>query len=225
MAKILIVDDEQALVKGLKLSLEQAGFQVSSAYDGNTALDLARSQEFDLIILDLMLPEMDGFEVCRELRKTHDTPIIMLTARGEPIDRILGLELGADDYVAKPFNARELIARIRAILRRTARQSQNSEQAVIKRGRLVIDQEKQKVSIDNMTLDMTAKEYELLRLLASNPGRVYTREQLLELVWGYDFYGDMRTVDVHVHRLREKLAPLGEQVICTKWGTGYYFKE
>lgn len=225
MAKILIVDDEQALVKGLKLSLEQAGFQVRSAYDGNTALDLARSQEFDLIILDLMLPEMDGFEVCRELRKTHDTPIIMLTARGEPIDRILGLELGADDYVAKPFNARELIARIRAILRRTARQSQNSEQAVIKRGRLVIDQEKQKVNIDNMTLDMTAKEYELLRLLASNPGRVYTREQLLELVWGYDFYGDMRTVDVHVHRLREKLAPLGEQVICTKWGTGYYFKE
>lgn len=225
MAKILIVDDEQALVKGLKLSLEQAGFQVSSAYDGKTALDLARSPEFDLIILDLMLPEMDGFEVCRELRKTHDTPIIMLTARGEPIDRILGLELGADDYVAKPFNARELIARIRAILRRTARQPQNSEQAVIKRGRLVIDQEKQKVSIDNMTLDMTAKEYELLRLLASNPGRVYTREQLLELVWGYDFYGDMRTVDVHVHRLREKLAPLGEQVICTKWGTGYYFKE
>lgn len=228
MARILVVDDEKTIVKGLKFNLEKEGFEVIAAYDGEEALRLYYEEKPDLIVLDLMLPEIDGFEVCRRIRKTDNVPIIMLTARGDDIDKILGLELGADDYVTKPFNPRELAARIKAILRRS--QSHGIDPAsmrVIRLQGLEIDLFQHKVRVNDKEVELTSKEFALLSLLASNPGRVFSREQLLEHVWGYDYYGDARTVDVHIRHLREKIEPDAgsPQLILTVWGTGYKFRE
>lgn len=229
MARILVVDDEKTIVKGLKFSLEKEGYEVLAAYDGAEALSLFKKENPDLIVLDLMLPEVDGFEVCRRIRKGSEVPIIMLTARGEDIDKILGLELGADDYVTKPFNPRELTARIKAILRRS-QLSPGRDQVgmqVIRLQGLQIDLFQRKVRIRDKEVDLTSKEFALLSLLASHPGRVFSREKLLEHVWGYDYYGDARTVDVHIRHMREKIEPdpATPQLILTVWGAGYKFRE
>lgn len=226
MKHILVVDDEPALVKGLRLSLEQEGFLVSAAADGREALDKVKVGTFDLIILDLMLPGLDGLAVCREVRREHQTPIIMLTAKADDLDKILGLEMGADDYLTKPFNTRELIARIRAVLRRVEAQRAPDDGEQLKIGNLVIRLPQRRVERDGQPLDLTAREYDLLEMLAKHPGVVYTRQQLLDLVWGYDFAGDERTVDVHVRRLREKLEtdPSKPTYLLTKWGVGYYLE-
>lgn len=224
--KILIVDDEKTMVKVLKFNLEKEGFEVKAAYDGEEALKAIYSVSPDVIVLDIMLPGLDGFEVCRRVRKDLDIPIIMLTARTEDIDKILGLELGADDYITKPFNPRELVARIRAILRRVGQQKENTKK-VIKAGDLHIDLIQHKVRLRGREVDLTSKEYALLSFIASNPGKVFTREQLLQEVWGYDYFGDARTVDVHIRHLREKIEkdPANPQMILTVWGTGYKFRE
>ncbi|HEY8552888.1 MAG TPA: response regulator transcription factor [Thermaerobacter sp.] len=273
--RILLVDDEAALVKGLRRSLEQAGFEVEVATDGRQALERFAEGGIDLIILDLMLPEIDGLTVCREVRKTSQVPIIMLTARDEDVDRIVGLELGADDYVVKPFNPRELIARIRAVLRRVkpvggvavgtpvrpggaaaptpgggaagtpagepppagpvggmgpaggGPAAADADAEVLVRGPLRIDRARYRVTLQGRTVELTPREFDLLVVLAQRPGRVYTREQLLEQVWGYDYAGDTRTVDVAVRRLRERLEPdpAHPVFVRTKWGVGYYFAE
>ncbi|MDI3535445.1 MAG: hypothetical protein PWQ82_1810 [Thermosediminibacterales bacterium] len=223
--KILIVDDEPLLVKGLKHSLEQEGYSVVYAYDGKQAVERIKEGDLDLIILDVMLPEMDGLSVCKEVRRESNIPIIMLTAKGEDIDKIIGLELGADDYLAKPFNTRELKARIKALLRRSKEpyekpmKKKNSNQ-------LIIDTAGRRVFKNNREIELTAKEFELLLLLYNNPDKVYSRDSLLQLVWGYDFTGDERTVDVHIRRLREKIEddPGNPRWIMTKWGAGYYFR-
>ncbi|MFW0860590.1 MAG: response regulator [Dethiobacter sp.] len=229
MARILVVDDEKTIVKGLKFSLEKEGYEVLAAYDGAEALSLFKKENPDLIVLDLMLPEVDGFEVCRRIRKGSEVPIIMLTARGEDIDKILGLELGADDYVTKPFNPRELTARIKAILRRSQIPSGKDQTGmqVIRLQDLQIDLFQRKVRIRDKEVDLTSKEFALLSLLASHPGRVFSREKLLEHVWGYDYYGDVRTVDVHIRHMREKIEPdpATPQLILTVWGAGYKFRE
>ncbi|MBS3947049.1 MAG: response regulator transcription factor [Dethiobacter sp.] len=228
MAKVLVVDDEKTIVKGLKFGLEKEGYEVVPAYDGEEALRLFAAEKPDLIILDLMLPGVDGFEVCRRLRKSSDVPIVMLTARGEDIDKILGLELGADDYVTKPFNPRELVARVKAILRRAQSGVLDPAQMqVIRLQEMQIDLLQHKVRVKNKEVELTGKEFALLSLLASHPGRVFSREQLLEQIWGYDYYGDARTVDVHIRHLREKLeqAPGSPQLILTVWGVGYKFRE
>lgn len=222
--KLLVVDDEKLLVKGLKKSLEQENYQVDAAYDGETAWQKLQAERYDLIILDLMLPKIDGITLCQKVRTKWDTPIIMLTAKGEDVDKIIGLEMGADDYLTKPFNTRELTARIKAILRRA--QGQPGRQAdILTREELTINSREHRVYVDDREVDLTAKEYDLLILLAQNPGRIYTREQLLEQVWGYDFIGEDRTVDVHIRRLREKVEPNPAQpkFVLTKWGVGYYF--
>ncbi|NLM45426.1 MAG: response regulator transcription factor [Firmicutes bacterium] len=228
MAKILVVDDEKTIVKGLKFALEKEHYEVLAAYDGEEALRLFEEEAPDLIVLDLMLPGVDGFEVCRRIRKKSETPIIMLTARGEDIDKILGLELGADDYMTKPFNPRELVARVKAILRRS--RNKTNDQAnlkVIRLQDLEIDLFSHKVKVRGKEVDLTSKEFALLSLLASQPGRVFSREQLLEHVWGYDYYGDARTVDVHIRHLREKIEPdpSAPEMILTVWGAGYKFRE
>ncbi|MEW6723890.1 MAG: response regulator transcription factor [Bacillota bacterium] len=222
--RILVVDDEVSLVKGLKLSLEQAGYAVEAAHDGPQALGLWRSKGADLIILDLMLPGMDGLAVCREIRKSSQVPIIMLTAKGEDVDKIIGLELGADDYQTKPFNTRELLARIKAVLRRA--QAQNHYEVLSFNG-VTIDRERRRVTVGDQRVELTAKEFDLLARLASHPGRVFTREELLSAVWGYDYFGDDRTVDVHIRRLREKVEenPGEPRLILTSWGRGYYFSD
>jgi DNA-binding response OmpR family regulator len=222
---ILIVDDERSIVKGLKLSLEQEGFEIKVAYDGERAYNLFNSEKLDLIIMDLMLPEIDGFSLCKMIRQKSNIPIIMLTARTEDVDKIVGLEIGADDYLEKPCNTRELIARIRAILRRV--QDINVDISRITIRNISIDILRRKVFIDDSKICLTDKEFELLLLLAKNAGVVYSRDNLLELVWGYNFIGDSRTVDVHVRRLREKIEenPAEPQYILTKWGVGYYFQE
>ncbi|MBT9142370.1 MAG: Transcriptional regulatory protein WalR [Dehalococcoidia bacterium] len=229
MARILVVDDEKTIVKGLKFSLEKEGYEVLAAYDGAEALSLFKKENPDLIVLDLMLPEVDGFEVCRRIRKGSEVPIIMLTARDEDIDKILGLELGADDYVTKPFNPRELTARIKAILRRSQIPSGKDQTGmqVIRLQGLQIDLFQRKVRIRDKEVDLTSKEFALLSLLASHPGRVFSREKLLEHVWGYDYYGDVRTVDVHIRHMREKIEPdpATPQLILTVWGAGYKFRE
>ncbi|MBT9140651.1 MAG: Transcriptional regulatory protein WalR [Dehalococcoidia bacterium] len=229
MARILVVDDEKTIVKGLKFSLEKEGYEVLAAYDGAEALSLFKKENPDLIVLDLMLPEFDGFEVCRRIRKGSEVPIIMLTARDEDIDKILGLELGADDYVTKPFNPRELTARIKAILRRSQVPSGKDQTGmqVIRLQGLQIDLFQRKVRIRDKEVDLTSKEFALLSLLASHPGRVFSREKLLEHVWGYDYYGDVRTVDVHIRHMREKIEPdpATPQLILTVWGAGYKFRE
>lgn len=224
--KILLVEDEKTLAKALKFSLEKEGFEVTVAYDGEEAIKAIAADPPDLVVLDLMLPKIDGFEVCRHLRRSSDMPIIMLTARNEDIDKILGLELGADDYMTKPFNTRELLARIRAILRRTG-QLEGGGRKMIRMGNLQVDLIRHRVTLEDREVPLTAREYALLSFLASNAGRVYSREQLLEQVWGYDFYGDARTVDVHIRHLREKLEeiPAEPRYLLTVWGSGYKFKE
>ena len=222
--KILVVDDEKLLVKGIKFNLENEGYQVECAYDGAAAVELARTGDFDLIILDLMMPEMDGLEACMQIRQFTNVPIIMLTARSEDSDKLMGFESGADDYVTKPFNVLELKARIRAMLRRAGTSVQKVTQLTVRD--LTLDLEQHVAIRDGETINLTAKEFDLLELLMKNPRRVYSRENLMNIVWGYNYQGDYRTVDVHVRRLREKLEKNSAEpeYIMTKWGVGYYFK-
>ena len=225
--KILVVDDEQVLVKGMVFNLRNEGYEVDSAYDGATALDMARKTAYDLIILDWMMPGLSGSEVCMKLRETSDVPIIMLTARSEDADKLMGFACGADDYVTKPFNILELKARIRALLRRSSAQSRRAaEKAMLTVGDVSLDTEQRVLLRDGQVIDLTAKEYDLLELLMKNPRRVFSREQLMDQVWGYTYAGDYRTVDVHIRRLREKLerTPAEPVYLITKWGVGYYFK-
>ncbi len=226
--RILVVDDEKLIVKGIRFSLEQDDMLVDCAYDGAEGLMLSRRNEYDLIILDLMLPKLDGLEVCREIREFSDVPIIMLTAKGEDMDKILGLEYGADDYITKPFNILEVKARIKAILRRVgSRESNKRNTNVIKQGGMKIDRDSKRVYIDKNEINLTSKEYEILELLATNPDKIFSREDLLDLIWGFQYPGDARTVDVHVRRLREKIEPVPgtPKYVFTKWGVGYYFNE
>ncbi len=225
--KILIVDDEKLLVKGIKFNLEQDGYETETAYDGEEALKLARDKSISLIILDLMIPKIDGLTVCQKVREFSTVPIIMLTAKTEDMDKILGLEYGADDYLTKPFNILELKARIKAILRRAQSGAPTSNKSTVSAGGIDLDYNLRRVKIDNKTIELTAKEFDLCDLFVSNPGKVYSRENLLDIVWGYDYPGDIRTVDVHVRRLREKIEPdaASPTYILTKWGVGYYFKE
>lgn len=219
---VLLVDDEPRLLRGLRATLGSAGFRVETAADGREALEAFRRAAPAIVVLDLMLPGMDGLEVCRELRRVSDVPILMLTARADDVDKILGLELGADDYLTKPFNSRELVARIRAILRRSRRR-EVGERIVVDGGRVVVDLEGQTVSVDGQAAALTPTEFALLVHLARHPGRVFTREELLQQVWGYDFPGDLRTVDVHVRRLRQKVErnPSQPRLILTRFGVGY----
>lgn len=223
---VLVVDDEKTLVKALSFNLEKEGFRVEQAYDGEEALQKVFDLKPDIVVLDLMLPEVDGFEVCRRIRKKLEVPIIMLTARSEDIDKVLGLELGADDYLTKPFNSRELVARIKAILRRSTVRDGEAKK-VIQIGKLHVDLLQHRARIDGQEISLTSKEFALLSYLAANAGNVYSREQLLEQVWGYDYYGDVRTVDVHIRHLREKLEknPGNPEYIITVWGTGYKVRE
>ena len=224
--RILVVDDERVMVKGLKFNLENEGYQVECAYDGAAAVALAREGQFDLIILDLMMPEIDGLEACMRIREFSNVPIIMLTARSEDTDKIIGFECGADDYITKPFNLLELKARIRAMLRRASGGAQGRGSSQITVGELTLDTEQRVAIRDGKAVELTAKEYDLIELLMKNPRRVYSRENLMNVVWGYSYTGDYRTVDVHIRRLREKLErqPAEPEYIMTKWGVGYYFK-
>ena len=224
MAKILVVDDEKLLVKGMKFNLENEGYQVECAYDGAAAVELARDGRFDLIVLDVMMPEVDGLEACMRIREFSNVPIIMLTAKSEDADKLMGFESGADDYLTKPFNILELKARVRALLRRAGlRQDKGS---VLTVGNITLNTAERVAVRDGKTVDLTAKEYDLIELLMRNPRRVYSRENLMNVVWGYTYAGDYRTVDVHIRRLREKLEknPAEPDHIMTKWGVGYYFK-
>lgn len=225
--KILIVDDEKLLVKGMKFNFEQEGFEVESAYDGEEALRLSRDKNLDLIILDLMLPKLDGLSVCQKIREFSNIPIIMLTAKTEDMDKILGLEYGADDYITKPFNILELKARVKAIMRRVTPIAPKGDRTKVRMGSVELDYNQRKITINGVTTDLTSKEFDLCDLLVSNPGRVYSRDNLLDLIWGYDYPGDARTVDVHIRRLREKIEPDAAQpkYLMTKWGAGYYFNE
>ena len=223
--KILVVDDEKLLVKGMKFNLENEGYQVECAYDGAAAVELARNNKFDLLILDVMMPEVDGLEACMRIREFSNVPIIMLTAKSEDADKLIGFECGADDYLTKPFNILELKARVRALLRRAAG-VQRSQGAILTAGELSLNTEERVAIRDGETVELTAKEYDLIELLMRNPRRVYSRENLMNVVWGYSYAGDYRTVDVHIRRLREKLEknPAEPDHIMTKWGVGYYFK-
>ncbi|MDR2589732.1 MAG: response regulator transcription factor [Oscillospiraceae bacterium] len=223
--KILVVDDEKLLVKGIKFNLENEGYQVDTAYDGYEAVELARSGSYDLIILDVMMPELDGLEACMRIRDFSTIPIIMLTARSEDMDKVIGFEHGADDYITKPFNILELKARIRALLRRSALVSSVTG-ATLTIGDVIIDTEKRIVLKNDKQIELTVKEFDVFELLAKTPGRVYSRENLLNIVWGYEHHGDIRTVDVHIRRLREKLEedPAQPDYIMTKWGVGYYIR-
>lgn len=225
--KILVVDDEKVLVKGIKFNLESEGYQVEVGYDGETAVDLARGGAFDLIILDLMMPKIDGLQACMRIREFSNVPIIMLTARSEDADKIVGFECGADDYITKPFNILELKARVRALIRRAGMTAQKDQRARLVAGHISLDGDSRSAWRGEEMVDLTAKEFDLMELLMRNPGRVYSRENLLNVVWGYEYVGDYRTVDVHVRRLREKLEldPATPQYILTKWGVGYYLKQ
>lgn len=228
--KILVVDDEKLLVKGIKFNLENEGYQVETAFDGAAAVELARSESFDLIILDLMMPEVDGLTACMRIREFSAVPIIMLTARSEDADKLIGFESGADDYITKPFNILELKARIRALIRRSSMAPAapaEPDGGKLVRGHIEIDPERRSARRFGQNVELTLKEFDLIELLMRNPGKVYSREQLLDLVWGYDYQGDIRTVDVHIRRLREKLErnPAAPEYIITKWGVGYYFAE
>lgn len=227
-AKILVVDDEKLIVKGIKFSLEQEGMQVDAAYDGEEAVKFASSKEYSLILLDVMLPKIDGLQACRMIREFSNVPIIMVTAKGEDMDKIMGLEYGADDYLTKPFNILELKARIKAILRRSVRtvvQEEPRKNVISVRG-LEIEPESRRCRLNGKEINLTAKEFDLLKLLMENEGKVYSRDKLLSLIWGYGYPGDARAVDVHVRRLREKIEekPSEPQYIHTKWGVGYYFQ-
>lgn len=224
--KVLVVDDEKLIVKGIRFSLEQDGMEVNCAYDGEEALELARENNYDMILLDVMLPKMTGFEVCQQIREFSNVPIVMLTAKGDDMDKILGLEYGADDYITKPFNILEVKARIKAIMRRTNRKPDEKEVPhVVERGDMKLDCDGRRVYIKEKEINLTAKEFEVLELLMKNPGKVYSRENLLKLIWGNDYPGDVRTVDVHIRRLREKIeeVPSDPAYVRTKWGVGYYF--
>ena len=225
--KILIVDDEKLLVKGMKFNFEQEGYQVETAYDGEEAVKLARDKNLDIIILDLMLPKMDGLTVCQKIREFSNIPIVMLTAKTEDMDKILGLEYGADDYITKPFNILELKARVKAIMRRVTPAVPKGDRTKVRVGSVEIDYSQRKITINDKTTDLTAKEFDLMDLLITNAGRVYSRDNLLDLIWGYDYPGDARTVDVHIRRLREKIEPNAAEpkYLLTKWGAGYYFNE
>ena len=225
--KVLVVDDEKLIVKGIRFSLEQDGMEVDCAYDGEEALEAAKKKEYDIILLDVMLPKLNGCEVCQQVREFSDVPIIMLTAKGDDMDKILGLEYGADDYITKPFNILEVKARIKAIMRRSGgKQSREDSGKVVVIDELKVDCEGRRVYINEREVNLTAKEFDLLELLMMNPNKVYSRENLLNLVWGYDYPGDVRTVDVHIRRLREKIEanPSEPKFIHTKWGVGYFFK-
>ena len=225
--KVLVVDDEKLIVKGIRFSLEQDQMEVDCAYDGEEAFNMVKEKEYDMILLDLMLPKMNGFEVCQAIREFSDVPIIMLTAKGEDMDKILGLEYGADDYITKPFNILEVKARIKAIMRRGRKKDEKEAPSnVIEKNGMKIDRESRRVFIDGQEVNLTAKEFDLLELLATNQDKVYSREKLLNLVWGYEYPGDARTVDVHIRRLREKIekTPSNPKYVYTKWGVGYYFK-
>ena len=225
--KALVVDDEKLIVKGIRFSLEQEGMEVDCAYDGEEAVEKAKATEYDVILLDLMLPKLTGLEVCQQIREFSNVPIIMLTAKGEDMDKILGLEYGADDYITKPFNILEVKARIKAILRRTrVKETEKAAPAYLEVSNLKIDCESRRVFVRDREVNLTAKEFDVLELLAFNPNKVYSRENLLNLVWGYEYPGDVRTVDVHIRRLREKIEenPSEPAYVHTKWGVGYYFQ-
>lgn len=223
--KILVVDDEKTIVKGIKFNLENEGYQVDVCYDGETAVDMARHGEYAVILLDLMMPKLDGLGACQRIRQFSTVPIIMLTARSEDADKLIGFESGADDYITKPFNILELKARVRALLRRAAG-VQRSQGSLLTVGKLTLNTEERVAIRDGEPVELTAKEYDLIELLMRNPRRVYSRENLMNVVWGYTYAGDYRTVDVHIRRLREKLEenPAEPDHILTKWGVGYYFK-
>ena len=227
--KALIVDDEKLIVKGIRFSLEQDDMQVDCAYDGEEALEYVRNNEYDIVLLDVMLPKLNGFEVCQQIREFSNVPIIMLTAKGDDMDKILGLEYGADDYITKPFNILEVKARIKAIMRRTEPRrilGESKPQKLLTGGEMSLDCEGRRVYVSGKEINLTAKEFELLELLMQNPNKVYSRENLLHLIWGLDYPGDVRTVDVHIRRLREKVeqTPSEPKYVHTKWGVGYYFR-
>lgn len=227
MIKILVVDDEPKLVKGIKFNLENEGYQVEVSYDGQDAVERAKTESFDLIFLDLMMPKLSGLEACMQIREFSTVPIIMLTAKGEDADKIVGFESGADDYITKPFNIMELKARARALLRRSGVTSQKSEPSILSIGHIQLDPVSRSARRAEEKVDLTAKEFDLMELFLRNPGRVYSRENLLNIVWGYEYIGDYRTVDVHIRRLREKLEldPANPTHICTKWGVGYFLSK
>ena len=225
--RVLVVDDEKLIVKGIRFSLEQDGMQVDAAYDGEEALAMAKENDYDIILLDIMLPKLTGFEVCQAIRETSDVPIVMLTAKGDDMDKILGLEYGADDYITKPFNILEVKARIKAIMRRSkSEKQQSSSHSIIEKSDMKLDLESRRAYISGQEINLTAKEFDVLELLAKNPDKVYSREDLLNLIWGKDYPGDERTVDVHIRRLREKIekSPSDPKYVHTKWGVGYYFE-
>ena len=223
--KILVVDDERLLVKGIKFNLENEGYEVLTGEDGIEAVELATAHEPDLIILDLMMPRMDGLEACRQIREFSDVPIIMLTAKADDMDKLMGFEHGADDYVTKPFNILELKARVRALLRRS-KGTKPEKQKVLSAAHITLDIDARNAYNNGILTELTAKEFDLIELLMRNPNRVYSRETLLDTIWGYEYHSEIRTVDVHVRRLREKLEPnpAEPEFILTKWGVGYYFK-
>ncbi|MCH5272085.1 MAG: response regulator transcription factor [Lachnospiraceae bacterium] len=223
--KVLVVDDEKLIVKGIKFSLEQEGLLVDCAYDGEEALAAVQENSYDVILLDVMLPKLSGFEVCSQIREFSDVPIVMLTAKSEDIDKIMGLEYGADDYITKPFNILEVKARVKAILRRSGKRDTDGQRLSF--GAISLEREGRRVFLKGQEVNLTAKEFDLLELLMTNPNKVYSRESLLNIVWGYEYPGDVRTVDVHVRRLREKIEsnPSEPVYIHTKWGVGYFFKD
>ncbi|MEE0097651.1 MAG: response regulator transcription factor [Oscillospiraceae bacterium] len=224
--KILVVDDEKLLVKGIKFNLENDGYEVAAAYDGEEAVELAKTGDFDLIILDIMMPKLTGLEACMQIREFSNVPIIMLTAKGEDMDKLIGFEQGTDDYLTKPFNILELKARIRALLRRSTPAETKEDTTRITCGDITLDTSERNAYKNGKAVELTAREFDLMELLMKNPGHVYSRENLLDIIWGYEYQGEIRTVDVHVRRLREKLerVPAQPEYIMTKWGVGYYFK-
>ena len=225
--RVLVVDDEKLIVKGIRFSLEQDNMEVDCAYDGEEALEKLRANEYDMVLLDIMLPKLTGLEVCQQLREFSNVPVIMLTAKGDDMDKIMGLEYGADDYITKPFNILEVKARIKAIMRRARSEHEEKEKAkTIESGDLKLDCESRRVFIAGKEINLTAKEFDVLELLVFNPNKVYSRENLLNIVWGYEYPGDVRTVDVHIRRLREKIEtnPSEPKYVHTKWGVGYYFQ-
>lgn len=224
--RVLVVDDEKLIVKGIRFSLEQDNMEVDCAYDGEEALEKLRANEYDMVLLDIMLPKLTGLEVCQQLREFSNVPVIMLTAKGDDMDKIMGLEYGADDYITKPFNILEVKARIKAIIRRTKKKEPEKQPSrVVEKGDLYLDCDSRRLYIGGKEINLTAKEFDLLELMALNPNKVYSRDHLLNAVWGYDYPGDVRTVDVHIRRLREKIEsnPSEPKYVHTKWGVGYYF--
>ena len=228
--KVLVVDDEKMIVKGIRFSLLQDGYEVDTAYDGAEALQKASENQYDIILLDVMLPKLSGLDVLQQIREFSAVPVIMLTAKGEDMDKILGLDYGADDYITKPFNILEVTARIKAIIRRVAgsrRDRGDEDERILENGDLRMDFDNRRVTVSGKEINLTSKEFELLELLATHPGKVYSRSMLLQTVWGKDYPGDVRTVDVHIRRLREKVEPNASEPVYvqTKWGVGYYFRQ